>query len=342
MRTQNTELRNQEPRNQEPRNPGTPELRNLCVGKVALVAGATRGAGRGIACMLGEAGATVYCTGRSVAGRPPSSGAYAGRPETIEETAEMVSARGGVGVAVAVEHGADDQVKALADRIAREAGRLDILVLDFWGDDTPVPFGTPFWEIPAERGRLTIDRTLWPHVLTLQALTPLMLSGRTAATRPPGLVVEVADGPALYYRTSLFFDLAATLRVRLAYAVAEELAPHGITALAVTPGYLRSESTLDRMGVTESNWRDAAERDRNFLESETPFFLGRGVAALAANPDSLRLAGGLYGSWALARMYGITDIDGATPDFGRHMEAVYGESPGPLHTRARWQLGTKN
>ncbi|MGH7128885.1 MAG: SDR family NAD(P)-dependent oxidoreductase, partial [Planctomycetaceae bacterium] len=205
--------------------------------------------------MLGEAGATVYCTGRSVAGRPPVSGHYAGRLETIEQTAEQVTARGGRGIAVRVDHAAEADVGALTDRITAEHGRLDILILDFWGDESPVPFGKPFWEIPLERGRATIDRTLWPHILTLQRLVPLMLPSRPDT---PGLIVEVADGPALYYKTSFFFDLASTLRARLAYAVAEELAPHGITAVAVTPGYLRTEYALDKLGVTESTWRDAA------------------------------------------------------------------------------------
>jgi hypothetical protein len=164
---------------------------------------------------------------------------------------------------------------------------------------------------------------------------PLMLRDRT---RCRGLVVEVLDGPALYYRSSLFFDLAATLRSRLAYAAAEELAPHGITALGVSPGYLRSELTLDRFGVTEVNWREAIAKDANFAASETPVFLGRGLAALAADPDAARLAGGVYGSWDLAREYGVTDVDGSRPDFGRQFAAMFGGSPSPHHTPARWSI----
>jgi NAD(P)-dependent dehydrogenase (short-subunit alcohol dehydrogenase family) len=304
--------------------------------RIAVVAGATRGAGRGIACMLGEAGATVYCTGRSVSGRPPLSGPYAGRPETIEQTAEQVTARGGCGLAMRVDHASEADVKALAARIDRDHGRLDILVLDFWGDQSPVPFGTPFWDIPLAQGRATIDDTLWPHVVTLQCLVPLMLAPRADGSR--GLVVEVSDGPALLYRTSFFFDLAATLRARLAYAAAEELAAHGITALAVSPGYMRSERTLDLLGVTEENWRAGAAQDPNFLASETPYFIGRGIAALAADPGSAALAGGLYGSWQLAEKYGITDIDGSRPDFGHHFRTQYGESPAPLRTDARWDV----
>ena len=306
--------------------------------RIALVAGATRGAGRGIACMLGEAGATVYCTGRGVAGSPPLTGHYQGRRETIAETAAMVSARGGVGIAVRTDHARDDEVASLAATIERTHGRLDIVVMDFWGDESPVPFGAPFWEIPLAAGQATIDATLWPHVRTLQVLMPLLRRERPRPDRARGLVVEVMDSPGLYYRTSLFFDLAALLRSRLSYALAEELAPHGITAVGVSPGYLRSELTLERFGVTEANWRDAIIADANFAASETPFFLGRGIAALAADPDSARLAGGVYGSWDLAREYGVTDIDGSQPDFGRQFARMFGDSPAPQHTRARWVI----
>ena len=307
------------------------------IDRIAVVAGATRGAGRGIACMLGEAGATVYCTGRSVAGHPPAGGAYAGRPETIEQTAAMVHERGGVGHAVRVDHGDAAQVADLVTELDRVHGRVDILVLDFWGDDQPVPFGTPFWSIPTADGRQTIERTLWPHVITLQALVPLMRRPH-AGDGPPRLVVEVADGPSLHYRTSFFFDLAAVLRARLAYAAAEELAPDGITVIGVSPGYLRSEASLDRFGVTERTWREAATKDPAFLESETPFYLGRAIAAVAADPDSARWSGGLYGSWSLANAYGVRDVDGSTPDFGAYMTRTYGESPGPLRTSARWTI----
>jgi len=306
--------------------------------RIAVVAGATRGAGRGIACMLGEAGATVYCTGRSVAGAPPASGHYRGRPETIEETAAMVGAHGGTGIAVRTDHASPPDISRLAAQIDREQGRLDILVLDFWGDESPVPFGTPFWELPTAVGQATLDATLWPHVRTLQTLVPLMLRDRRGAERPPGLVVEVMDGPSLDYRSSLFFDLAAMLRARLAYAVAEELASHDITVVGVSPGYLRSELTLHRFGVTEANWRDAIVKDAYFAASETPFFLGRGLAALAADPGSARFAGGAYASCDLAREYGVSDIDGSRPDFGRHFAALSRESPTSRRTRARWSI----
>ena len=306
--------------------------------RTAVVCGATRGVGRGIACMLGEAGATVFCTGRSIAGQPPSSGAYAGRPETIEETAAMVTAHGGAGIAARVDHDDAAAVAAFAAGLARAPGQVDIVVLNFWGDDVPVPFGTPFWSIPIDAGRRTIERTLWSYVQTLQALAPLLIDRPVADGQPPRVVVFVADGPALYYRSSLFYDLAATLRVRLAYAVAEELAPHRITVLAVSPGYVRTELTLERFGVTAENWRTAVTQDAGWLESETPCFVGRGIAALAADPTSVRWAGGLHGSWDLARAYGVRDVDGATPDFGAYFQRVYGETPSPPRTTARWRL----
>lgn len=305
----------------------------LLTGRVAVVAGATRGVGRGIAAMLGEAGATVYCTGRSVAGRPPASGHYQGRRETIEETADLVTRRGGIGRAARVDHGRVEDVERLASAIVAEERRLDILVLDFWGDESPVPFGTPFWEIPAGSARYTIDSTLWPHVITLRALTPLMLH---ASGPPPPLIVEVTDGPALYYRASLFYDLAAMLRARLAYAVAEDLHAHGITAVAVSPGYVRTELALEAHGVTEANWRDAPAGDEHWRSSESPHFVGRGIAALAADPESLRWSGGLVGSWTLAAAYGVTDVDGSRPDFGRHLAAR--ETMFPARTGARWRL----
>jgi NAD(P)-dependent dehydrogenase (short-subunit alcohol dehydrogenase family) len=305
--------------------------------RVALVAGATRGAGRGIAGMLGEAGATVYCTGRSTrASGPPTAGPYTGRPETIEDTAAMVSARGGRGHWAKVDHANAGEVGALIDRVRDEAGRLDILVIDFWGDYHPVAFGTPFWNLPLDAGRATIDSTLWPHVITLQAAVPLMLETR----HKPGLIVEVAEGPELTYRSSFFYDLAAMLRIRIAYAVAEELAAEQIAAVAITPGYMRSETTLDGFGVTEANWRDAIARDPNFAASETPFYAGRAVAALAGDPDVLSRSGRLFGSWQIAEDYGFTDIDGSRPNLGRHFAETFGESPVPLNTDVRWRITT--
>ncbi len=312
------------------------------IDRIAVVAGATRGAGRGIACMLGEAGATVYCTGRSVAGHPPAGGAYAGRPETIEQTAAMVREHGGVGHAVRVDHGDATQVADLVaelDRVTRPRRYSRARLLG------RRPAG-------AVRHAVLVDSNgRWPaddrahavaardHPAGARAADAAGSDGRCGF---PRLVVEVGDGPSLVYRTSFFFDLAAVLRARLAYAAAEELAPDGITVIGVSPGYLRSEASLDRFGVTERTWREAGTTDPAFLESETPFYLGRAIAAVAADPDSARWSGGLYGSWSLASAYGVRDVDGSTPDFGAYMARTYGESPGPLRTSARWTVGARD
>lgn len=277
-------------------------------GKVAVVAGATRGAGRGIACMLGEAGATVYCTGRSVRGKSATEN----RPETIEETAEMVNGYGGKGIAVQVDHLEEEQVKALFERVRAEQGKLDILVNDIWGGDELSEWGKPFWELEVEKGWLMQERAVHTHVITSRYGTPLLLE------RKQGLIVEITDGENSNYRGNLFYDLAKSSVIRLSYAMAEELRPHGITALAVTPGFLRSEAMLDHFGVTEANWRDGAKKDPNFIASETPYFVGRAVAALAADPNVAEKSGKAFSSWGLAQEYGFLDIDGTQPNWGRH------------------------
>ncbi len=278
-------------------------------GKIALVAGATRGAGRGIACMLGEAGATVYCTGRSTRGSLASGSE---RPETIEETAEMVGGYGGTGIAVRVDHTVPEEVAALFERVEAEQGRLDILVNDVWGGDALTEWGQPFWELDLAAGLLMQQRGLHTHIITSRYGVPLLLKqGR-------GLLVEITDGDTPAYRGNLFYDLVKSSVIRLAYAMAEELRPHGVTALALTPGFLRSEAMLDHFGVTEANWQEGAQRDPHFIASETPFFVGRAVAALAADPDVARKAGGVYSSWGLARDYGFTDRDGRRPDWGAY------------------------
>lgn len=279
-------------------------------GRITLVAGATRGAGRGIACALGEAGATVYCTGRSVRGRP----ATGTRPETIEETAEMVTARGGVGIPVRADHTLEPEVRALFERVRVEQGGLDLLVNDVWGGDELTEPG-PFWTHTLEKGLLMQERAVWSHLITARHGVPLML-GRERA-----LVVEVTDGDSLRYRGSLFYDLAKTSAIRLAFGMAQELRPHGVTALAVTPGFLRSEAMLDHFGVTEATWRDAVARDPYFAESETPFFVGRAVAALASDPQVWRKSGGVYASWTLSDEYGFEDVDGRRPHWGRFFGA---------------------
>jgi NAD(P)-dependent dehydrogenase (short-subunit alcohol dehydrogenase family) len=278
-------------------------------GKIALVAGATRGAGRGIACMLGEAGATVYCTGRSTRGNLASGSQ---RPETIEETAEMVGGYGGTGIAVRVDHTVPEEVAALFERVEAEQGRLDMLVNDVWGGDALTEWGRPFWELDLAAGLLMQQRGLHTHIITSRYGVSLLLK------QGQGLLVEITDGDTPAYRGNLFYDLVKSSVIRLAYAMAEELRPHGVTALALTPGFLRSEAMLDLFGVTEANWQEGAQRDPHFIASETPFFVGRAVAALAADPDVARKAGGVYSSWGLARDYGFTDIDGRRPDWGAY------------------------
>lgn len=283
-------------------------------GQIALVAGATRGAGRAIACALGEAGATVYCTGRSVRGRP----ATANRPETIEETAEKVTACGGRGVAVQVDHTVEEQVEALCARIRREQGRLDVLVNDVWGCDEIIEFGVPFWKLSVQTGRLVLDRAVHSHIITSRHAVPLMLE------RDRGLIVEITDGDNFGYRGNLYYDLAKMSVIRLAFAMAVELRRRAITAVAVTPGFLRSEAMLEHFGVTEASWRDGVAKDPNFIASETPFFVGRAVAALAADPNVASKSGRVFSSWELAREYGFTDIDGSQPHWGEHFARTYG------------------
>ena len=251
-------------------------------GKVAVVAGATRGAGRGIATALGEAGATVWCTGRSVRGSPGMKN----RPETIEETAEIVTARGGRGIAVRTDHTVPEEVARLFERV----GELDILVNDIWGGDDLVEWGKKLWETKLEDGLTLVDRAIKTHIITSYHGLPRM--------RPGGLVVEVTDGDAYFYRGHFFYDLVKTTVIRMAFALSQELKDRGITALAVTPGFLRSEWMLDHFGVTEATWRDAAEKVKPFIASETPLFVGRGIAALAADPERRqeeRARGGVLG-----------------------------------------------
>lgn len=297
-------------------------------GKVAVVAGATRGAGRGIACMLGQAGATVYCTGRSSrAAGPAKRGAglgpfvLAGRPETIEETAERVEAWGGRGLPVRVDHTSEREVAALFDGVRREQGRLDILVNDVWGGDELTEWGKPFWELSMEKGLLMQSRAVHSHILTARYGAPLLIEVGS------GLVVEITDGDSAGYRGNLFYDLAKASAIRLALGMAEELKPKGVTALALTPGFLRSEAMLEHFGVTEANWKEGAGKDPHFIASETPFFVGKAVAALAADPRVSRKAGGVYTSWGLAEEYGFDDMDGSRPDWGRHFAEHVAKKP---------------
>src|SRR5712692_5988280 len=285
-------------------------------GKVALVAGATRGAGRGIACALGEAGATVYCTGRSVRGKP----ATGNRPETIEETAEMVTARGGAGIHVRTDHTVEGEVESLFERVKKEQGRLDILVNDIWGGDELTEFGKTFWQASLEKGRLMLERAVFSHIITSHYAAPLMIE------TGPGLIVEITDGDFFSYRGNIFYDLVKTSVIRLAFAMARELRKRKITSVAVTPGFLRSEAMLEHFGVTEKNWQEGAKKDPNFLASETPFYVGRAVAALAADLNVFSKSGRVFSSWDLAEEYGFTDIDGLHPIWSNHFEEQYGKT----------------
>lgn len=281
-------------------------------GKVALVAGATRGAGRAIACALGEAGATVYVTGRSVRG----ASAMEGRPESIEETAELIQRRGGRAHWVQVDHTQESEVEALCARIGHEQEGLDVLVDGVWGGDALTQWGVPFWELSMSQGRQLFQRAVESHWITCRHATPLLLA------RGSGLLVEVTDGDALFYRGNLFYDLAKTSVIRLAYAMAQELRSSAVTALAVTPGMLRSEAVLAHFGVDEEHWRDAIEQDPHFAHSESPALLARGIVALACDPQVRERAGRVWASWTLAREYGLEDADGRRPDWGAHIRAT--------------------
>jgi NAD(P)-dependent dehydrogenase (short-subunit alcohol dehydrogenase family) len=285
-------------------------------GKVALVAGATRGAGRGIAVELGAAGATVYLTGRTTREQQSEYG----RPETIEETAALVSAAGGTGIAVRVDHLVADDVRALVERIRAEQGRLDVLVNDIWGGEKLFEWNKPVWEHNLENGLRMLRLAIDTHLITAHHALPLLIE------HPGGLLVEVTDGTAEYnaehYRLSPFYDLAKVAVLRMAWAHAKDLAPHGATSIALTPGWLRSEMMLEAFGVSEANWRDATAKIPHFVISETPRFVGRAVAALAADPDRARWNGQSLSSGGLAQVYGFTDLDGSRPDAWRYVPEV--------------------
>ena len=285
-------------------------------GTVALVAGATRGGGRGIAVALGEAGATVYCTGRTTRERRSE----VDRPETIEETAELVTRAGGEGIPVEVDHLDPAAVARLVERIDADLGRLDVLVNDVWGAEHLFRFNTPLWEHDLENGLRLLRLAIDTHLITSHHALPLLIRN------PGGLVVEVTDGTAAYnadhYRVNAFYDLAKTAVIRLAWAQAQELGDHGGTAVALTPGWMRSEQMLEHHSVSESNWREATERTPHFCISESPLYVGRAVAALAADPDLARWNGESVSSGQLAQEYGFTDTDGTCPDCWRYMTEV--------------------
>ncbi|WP_432041192.1 SDR family oxidoreductase [Streptomyces cadmiisoli] len=284
--------------------------------KVALVAGATRGAGRGIAVELGAAGATVYVTGRSTRARRSEYD----RPETVEDTADLVTEAGGHGIAVPTDHLDPAQVRRLVDRIADEQGRLDILVNDIWGGEKLFEWDKTVWEHDLDKGLRLLRLAVETHAVTSHHALPLMLR------HPGGLVVEMTDGTAEYnrdnYRVNLFYDLAKSSVLRMAFALGHELGPRGGTAVALTPGWLRSEMMLEHFAVREENWRDALDRVPHFAISETPRYVGRAVAALAADADVARFNGRSLSSGGLAQEYGFTDLDGSRPDAWRYLVEV--------------------
>jgi NAD(P)-dependent dehydrogenase (short-subunit alcohol dehydrogenase family) len=286
-------------------------------GKVALVAGGSRAAGRGIAVELGARGATVYVTGRTTRAQRSEMN----RPETIEDTAELVTAAGGEGIAVQVDHLEPEQVRALVARIDRDHGRLDVLVNDIWGGDVYLTFGKKLWEHSLDGGLRMLRLGIDTHAITSHFALPLLMR------EPGGLVIEMTDGTAEYnanYRADVgfFYDLVKTSVQRMALAQSEELRPHGGTAVSLTPGWLRSEAMLEAFGVTEENWRDATKKQPHFVISESPAFVGRAVAALAADPDVARWSGQSLSSGQLARVYDFTDVDGSRPDAWRYIKEV--------------------
>jgi NAD(P)-dependent dehydrogenase (short-subunit alcohol dehydrogenase family) len=303
-------------------------------GCIAVVAGATRGAGRGIAAALGEAGATVVCTGRTT----ELARSEYDRPETIEETAELVTRLGGKGLALAVDHLEPAQVERLAARLRDEHGHIDVLVNDIWGAERlkggPAEWNTPIWEHDLDKGLRILRLGVETHLVTSHFLLPLLV------TRPGGLLVEVTDGTAAYnashYRISVFYDLAKVAVSRLAFSQGHELAARGGTALALSPGWLRSEMMLEAFGVSEDDWRDAlADRpDKitappDFALSESPRYVGRAVAAIAADPNRKRHNQQSLTAGELAKEYGFTDVDGSRPDVWRYMEDSEQERAGP-------------
>jgi NAD(P)-dependent dehydrogenase (short-subunit alcohol dehydrogenase family) len=278
--------------------------------KIALVAGATRGAGRGIAAELGAAGATVYCTGRSTR----QTRSDMGRSECIEESAELVTALGGTGIAIQCDHSQESQVVALIERIKSEQGRIDILVNDIWGGEKLIEWGKKFWELETSKTFRLIERAIYTHIITARHAVPLMPAG--------SLAVEITDGEYGYYRGNFAYDLVKNAVIRMAKAMAVELKQRQITAVAITPGFLRSEEMLEAMQVTENTWQNAKEPDFATM-SETPRYIGRAIAALASDGDHSRYSGQTLSSWGLMRHYNFTDIDGRQPDWGKHFAATY-------------------
>jgi len=304
-------------------------------GKIALVAGATRGAGRGIAIALGEAGATIYCTGRSSQKDRPKRSLKPGQRETIEETADLVTAAGGHGIAVKVDHEVPAEVRKLVALIKRRHKGLDILVNDVWGGDALTEWSKPFWTVNLENGLRMLKQAIHSHIITAHYAAPLMLG------RKGGIIFEITDGDAFYYRGNLFYDLVKISVIRLAFAMSRELHKRHIASVALTPGFLRSERVLEHFKATEANWKDVGTRIKNknkdknsydqndapsdFMVSESPRYIGRAVVALATDPKVMKKTGRVFSSWNLAREYGFTDLDGTQPHWGDYARKKYGK-----------------
>lgn len=290
-----------------------PKTKKPLQGKVAVVAGATRGAGRGIARALGEAGAVVYCTGRSVRGNPSPYG----RPETIEETAEMIRDAGGMAIAVRVNHAVESEVRELFKKVQRDHGRLDVLADSVAGENPVLGAWGYLDKLDLSQGVEALNQCLFSHVITAKYAIGMMIKKKR------GLIVEVSDGDMVTGSGgSIIVDIVKSSVKNIAFRLAWEMRKHQIAAIALTPGFLRSESMLQGFGVTEQNWRDAGKKDPNFLFSESPLFVGRAVAALAADPNVLKKSGELTSSWELSREYRFADEDGTRPDWGEHAKDI--------------------
>lgn len=285
--------------------------------RIALVAGGTRGAGRATAIELGAAGATVYVTGRTTEASPSPMQ----RPETIEGTARLVDDAGGYGIGVQVDHSDSSQVGELAARIKADHGRLDVVVNDIWGADDMVDWDGPFWTQDLDNGLRVLRQAIDTHIITSWHMAPLLCESNS------GLLVEVTDGVSPRYRGAFFYDLAKSTVIRLAVGQAEEFRPNDVAVVAISPGFLRSEAMLERFEVTEETWRDAIKVDEHFAWSETPHYLGRAIAALAADPNKMAVSGTNTATWELFAKYGFTDLDGTQPDWGTHMREALNMEP---------------
>jgi NAD(P)-dependent dehydrogenase (short-subunit alcohol dehydrogenase family) len=283
---------------------------NSLKGKVAVVAGGTRGAGRGISVKLGEAGATVYVTGRTTR----ESQSPMGRKETIEETAEMVTKAGGLGIPVQVDHTVESEVIGLFDKVKKESGRLDILVNDIWGGDPLTEWGKPFGEHNLYKGLQMQKQAVESHIVTAHYSIPLFKETKG------GLIIEITDGVDYKPRGNFYYSLAKISTIHIAQAMAEDLKSSNITSIAVTPGFLRSEAMLELFGVTEENWKEGAKKDPHFIASETPYYIGEAIRCLASDPEIMAKTGGVYSTWELSEFYGFKDIDGTKPHWGNYFK----------------------